>query len=150
MDVILTAAVTANGMIAHDPDEAISWSRDLQLFRHQTMGQTLIMGSRTAKTLATDLEGRQTVVVHRHSTPEQVLANVKTSKCFIIGGSRTYTRFVPHLTHVYLTYHPIIFPTRSLPLFSSLQKDLVLEFEQKVEVDARGGIYQFQYRVVRT
>ncbi|MEE9167808.1 MAG: dihydrofolate reductase [Candidatus Neomarinimicrobiota bacterium] len=148
MDVIMTAAVTANGMIAHDTRETVSWSQDLRLFRDQTMGQTVIMGSTTASTLATELDRREVVVMHRDSDLTELLANVKTPKCFVIGGSRTYTRFAPFLTHVYLTYHPLIFPSRSVPLFSGLQRDILLQFDRMVQADAQNGIYQFQYRVL--
>ena len=43
MDVILTAAVTANGMIARHSNETVEWSADLPLFREQTVGQTVVM-----------------------------------------------------------------------------------------------------------
>ena len=56
MDVILTAAVTVNGMIARHPTEVVDWSEDLQLFREQTIGQTVVMGSNTESTLATELD----------------------------------------------------------------------------------------------
>lgn len=150
MDVILIAAVTANGMVAHHAEEVISWSKDLKLFREQTMGQTVILGSRTAKTLATDLDGREAVVVHRDTEPGDVIKQIRTEKCFVMGGPRTYTRFAPHLTHIYLTYHSLIFSSDSLPLFYRLQNDLILKFEDKIEVDASEGIYQFQYRVDHT
>ena len=149
MDVILTAAITANGMIAHHFNEAISWSKDLKLFRDQTLGQTVILGSRTARTLTVDLDGRESVVVHRTTNPAEVLEQIKTEKCFIIGGSITYTRFIPFITHVYLTYHPLIFSSTSLPLFSGLQTDIILKFVRMIEVEASKGIYQFQYRVTK-
>ena len=44
MEVILTAAVTINGMIAREETEYINWSADLSLFRKQTMNQTIVMG----------------------------------------------------------------------------------------------------------
>lgn len=150
MDVILIAAVTANGMIARHRDEVVTWTRDLALFREQTMDQTVILGSRTARTLATDLNGRVKVVVHRDTEPEEVLARVQTEKCFVIGGSMTFSRFAPFLTHLYLTYHPLVFTSGALPLFGALEQELHLEFTGMVEVNAAKGIYQFQYRVVRT
>lgn len=149
MDVILIAAVTANGMIARHRDEVVTWSEDLNLFREQTMGQTVIMGSRTARTLAVDLRGRKKEVVHRDTDPRQVLARVGTEKCFVIGGSRTFSRFAPFLTHLYLTYHPRVFPSGALPLFGELDEELALEFTGMVEVNPVRGVYQFQYRVVR-
>mgnify|MGYP001024447941 FL=1 len=147
MDVILIAAVTANGMISHDTKEVVNWSRDLKLFREQTMGHTVIMGSNTAKTLSSDLEGRKRVVMHRELDPAGVISRVEDNKCFIIGGARTYSRFAPHLTHLFLTFHPLVMNSKSLPLFSHLDGDLELEFINTVKVDGALGIYQFQYKV---
>ena len=50
MKVILIAAITMDGYIAHENDEVISWSKDLKLFKKQTMGYPVIMGSNTEKT----------------------------------------------------------------------------------------------------
>ncbi len=47
MKVILIAAITVDGYIAHSHDEIISWSKDLKLFKEQTMGYPVIMGSNT-------------------------------------------------------------------------------------------------------
>lgn len=71
MDVILTAAITVNGMIAHHSEETIRWSEDLHLFRKQTMGHTVVMGSNTEKTLATELDGREVIVMHRDMDPRE-------------------------------------------------------------------------------
>ena len=148
MDVILTAAITANGMIAHHAEEVIQWSEDLHLFREQTMGQTVVMGANTENTLAAELEGRETVVMHRDMDPSRVLGQVKTEKCFIVGGARTYSRFAPFLTHLFLTVHPQVFSSNSLPLFSHLDNDMRLEFKRLVDVNSERGIYQLQYKVL--
>jgi len=147
VDVILIAAVTANGMIAREVTETIDWSVDLALFKEQTMGQTVIMGSQTEATLSTDLDGRQVVVMRRNMKPRNVLSHVKTENCFIIGGARTYSRFAPHLTRAYLTFHPIVFPSNAVPLFSHLASEIKLTFLRKVAVREEEGIYQFQYGV---
>ncbi len=59
MHVILIAAITADGYIARHSNEIVSWSLDLHLFKKQTMGFPVIMGSNTKKTLNIDLSGRQ-------------------------------------------------------------------------------------------
>lgn len=146
MDVILTAAVTANGMIARHSHEFVDWSRDLALFKEQTMGYPVIMGSNTAETLAADLKGREMIVVHRHDDPKKVLEKLDAAKCFIIGGSRTYGRFARLATHAYLTYHPQVFPG-GLPLFTGLINNVELELEKKIEVRGQEKIYQFQYKI---
>ena len=44
MNVILIAAITADGYIARHSNEIVEWSLDLQLFKEQTMGFPIIMG----------------------------------------------------------------------------------------------------------
>ena len=148
MDIILIAAITADGYIARHTNEVVDWSQDLHLFRKQTMGYPVIMGSKTKKTLAMDLDGRESIVIHRHSDPEKILGKLHRDKCFIIGGGRTYTRFASYLTHLYLTIHPIIFG-KGILLFPGLDKELDLIFMQMISVEGVEGLYQFQYKINR-
>ena len=148
MDIILIAAITADGYIARHSNEVVSWSQDLHLFRKQTMGYPIIMGSRTMKTLAMDLDGRETMVIHRHSNTEKVLDKLDGDKCFIIGGGRTYTRFASYLTHLYLTIHPLVFGG-GITLFPGLDEQIDLVFLKMLSVDGVEGLYQFQYKINR-
>lgn len=148
MDIILIAAITADGYIARHSREVISWSRDLALFKEQTMGWPVIMGSNTLATLAVELVGRDKIVVHREDEPQKILRNIDARRCFVIGGGRTYTRFAPFLTHLYLTPHPIIFG-KGIPLFPGLKNEFDLKLEKKVPVDELSKIFQYQYAVVR-
>ena len=109
----------------------------------------MIMGSQTEKTLAMDLDGRETIVIHRNNNPEKVLDKLHSDKCFIIGGGRTYTRFASYLTHLYLTIHPLIFGG-GIPLFPDLDKDLDIIFLKMLSVDEVRGLYQFQYKINRS
>ena len=127
MDIILIAATTADGYIARHSNEVVDWSQDLRLFRKQTMGYPVIMGSQTKKTLAMELDGRETIVIHRHSDPEKILDKLHGDKCFIIGGGRTFTRFASYLTHIYLTIHPLIFG-KGVLLFPILIRNWILFF----------------------
>ena len=146
MDIILIAAITADGYIARHINEVVDWSLDLHLFRKQTMGYPVIMGSQTEKTLAMDLDGRETIVTHRYNDPVKILGKLHSDKCFIIGGGRTYTRFAPYLTHLYLTIHPLIFGG-GVPLFPNLDEELELVFMQMISVEGEEGLYQFQYKI---
>lgn len=148
MDVILIAAITDNGYIARRSDEVISWSKDLALFKKQTTGYPVIMGSNTEKTLAVELIGREKIVVHRNDNVKKILDELNTEKCFVIGGGRTYTKFAPFLTHLYITPHPIVFG-KGIPLFPKLDRELLLQFEKKISVNETEGIYQFQYKVIK-
>lgn len=148
MDVILIVAITIDGYIARQSDEVISWSKDLKLFKKQTLGYPVIMGSNTEKTLAVELKGREKIVVHRNDNAKKILEELNAEKCFVIGGGKTYTKFVPFLTHLYLTPHPIIFG-KGIPLFPKLDLELSLHFVRMVPVNETEGIYQFQYRVIK-
>ena len=149
MDIILIAATTADGYIARHSNEVVDWSQDLRLFRKQTMGYPVIMGSQTKKTLAMDLDGRETTVIHRPRAPEHILDKLHSDKCFIIGGGRTFTRFASYLTHIYLTIHPLIFG-KGVLLFPDLNKELDLVFLKMLSVDGVKGLYQFQYKINRS
>ena len=145
-DVVLIAAVTVDGFIARHSREVITWSKDLQLFKKQTTGFPVIMGSNTYDTLHDQLENREMIIVNRYKNPGSVLSKIDAERCFIIGGGKTYSRFAPFLTHLYITPHPYIFGV-GVRLFSDPVSELTLRFENMISVDERVGIYQYQYKV---
>ena len=147
-DVILIAAVTVDGYIARHNLEVTSWSEDLQLFKEQTTGFPIIMGSNTYSTLSAELEGRKTIVVHRNEDPKTILSSIKDEQCFVIGGGKTYFRFYPYITHIYVTPHPYIFG-KGVPLFDGTPEEMSLVFQDLVIVNDKRGIYQYQYKVVK-
>ena len=146
MKVIGIAAITIDGFIARHSIEKITWSKDLSLFKKQTLNHTVIMGSNTEKTLASKLEKRQTIVVHREDNPKAILDKIKGEKCFIIGGGKTFLKFAEYLTHLYLTIHPLIFG-EGIKLFQSLDKKITLKFEKQIPVLPDEGIIQFQFSI---
>ena len=81
MEIILIAAVTVDGFIARHSHEIIDWSQDLYLFKEQTLGFPVIMGSNTFNSLQKELEGRKIIVIHRNDDPKKILDNLKTEKC---------------------------------------------------------------------
>ena len=145
-EVILIAAVTVDGFIARHSREVITWSKDLQLFKKQTTGFPVIMGSNTYDTLYDQLEKRDMIIVNRYNNPESILSEIAADRCFIIGGGKTYSRFAPFLTHLYITPHPYIFGV-GVRLFSDPVAELTLRFENMISVDDKVGIYQYQYKV---
>ena len=64
---------------------------DLKWFRDMTIGKTLIVGTKTAETLP-PLPGRNVVVWNRENLPE-----VLRMDAIVIGGSKTYELFAPHI-----------------------------------------------------
>ncbi len=149
MDIILIAAVTLNGKIARNTKDATTWSKDRHLFKKQTIGQTVIFGSTTAKLLKEDLIGRRVIIINRSIIPEETLKTVKTERCFIAGGARTNSLFIDYFTHIYLTVHPRIFSENAVPLFHSLDSEIPIMLEKIIAVDKAENIYQHQYKVVR-
>ena len=69
-------------------------------------------------------------------------------KCFIVGGGKTYSRFYPFLTDIYITPHPQIFG-EGVSLFSDKVKSSKLRFVNLVEVSKQVGIYQYQYKIIK-
>jgi len=148
-EIILIAAVTVDGFIARYSNEIITWTKDLPLFKKQTMGYPIIMGSNTKNTIAHELKGREVIVVKRSDNPRDVLKNISSKKCFIVGGGKTYSRFYPFLTDIYITPHPHIFG-EGVPLFSDKIQSSKLTFVNLVEVPKQVGIYQYQYKIIKT
>ena len=148
-EVILIAAVTVDGFIARHNREVTTWSKDLRLFKEQTLGHPVVMGSNTYDTLAAELEGRRMIVFHRDDKPQTILNNIDEDRCFIIGGGKTYARFSSYITHLYITPHPFVFG-KGIPLFDGEIPALNLVFQKMVTVDEMDGIIQYQYKVMKT
>ena len=149
-EVILIAAVTVDGFIARHNLETTSWSKDLQVFKKQTMGFPVIMGSNTDKTLLSSLDGRRKIVIKRNDDPKNILTEIKEKKCFVIGGGKTFYRFSSFLTHLYITPHPYVFGA-GVALFDNLKmKELHIKFLDLLEVDRNNGIFQYQYEVLKS
>ena len=104
------------------------------------------MGSNTHDTLQSELEKREMIIVKREDKPGSVLSQLTSERCFIIGGGKTYSRFAPFLTHLYITPHPYIFGV-GVRLFTDPITELPLRFQTMVAVDKDAGIYQYQYKV---
>jgi len=145
-EIILIAAVTVDGFIARHSKEITKWSKDLSLFKKQTTGFPIILGSNTFKTLSGELKERDVIVVHRKDEPQNIIKNLNNDRCFIAGGGMIYSKFYEYLTHIYITPHPYIFGS-GVRLFSKKINERKLVFKKMVEVSKKGGIFQYQYKV---
>ena len=148
-EVILIAAVTIDGYIARHSFEVTNWSKDLNLFKKQTMGHPVVVGSNTYKTLEKELDGREVICVNRNSIPQEVVRSINKERCFIIGGGKTYSRFSSLLTHLYITPHPYVF-NKGVQLFEGKIKELKLKFKNLIVVKKEQGVFQYQYEVIKT
>ena len=145
-EVVLIAAVTVDGFIARHSNEITSWTKDLSLFKKQTMGHPVIMGSNTYKTLSNELSGRDVIVINRNHNPKNIISNIKQERCFIAGGGKTYSKFYSFLTHLYITPHPYVFG-KGISLFSDTIEESNLIFEKIITVSEKNGIFQYQYKI---
>jgi len=147
VEIILIAAITQDGFIARHSDEVITWTKDLSLFKTQTMGSPVIMGSNTYNSIENELKGREIIVFHRDKKPINILNSLSSDKCFIAGGGKTNAYFAPYLSHIFLTPHPIVFGA-GVKLFDGKIKEKNLFLENTVTVNAKENIVQFQYKII--
>ena len=147
-EIILIAAVTVDGFLARNCTEITSWTKDLHLFKKQTTGHTIIMGSNTFNTLSNELKGRKVIVTTRGDNPKEIIRGISSKKCFIAGGGKTNSRFFSFLTHLYITPHPHIFGG-GVKLFSDQIDERELIFLKTIEVSKEDGIFQYQYKIKR-
>ena len=105
MKIILICATTLDGYIARHSNEITNWTKDLKLFKNQTMGYPVIMGSNTFKTLQNELTGRKVIEFHRYDDPNTIIKELKMryKKIFIAGGGKTNERFIEYITDMYIT-----------------------------------------------
>ena len=147
MDVILIAAVTHDGFIARHSNEIITWSKDLQLFKKQTSGHPVIIGSNTFNCMEKELGNREIIVFHRNNDPGEMIEKITSKKCFIAGGGVTNKIFYRYLTHLYITPHPLIFGT-GIRLFKGKVVAPNLLLENIVVVNKNENIFQYQYKIL--
>ena len=147
-EIILIAAVTVDGFIARHSNERTHWTKDLSLFKKQTTGHSIIMGSNTFTALSKELIGREVIVTTRNENPKEIIGSISSKKCFVAGGGKTNSRFYSFLTHMYITPHPHIFG-EGVKLFFDQISELELLFEKTIEVSKEDGIFQNQYKIKR-
>ena len=148
MKVILICATTLDGFIARNSNEITRWTKDLTLFKKQTIGSTVIVGSKTYKTIQNELKNRNIIVVNRKSDPTTILNKLKETedKCFIAGGGKTNSKFNKYITDLYLTPHPLIFGD-GVGLFDKSKIELNIELKKTIKVKGVDNLFQYQYIV---
>ncbi len=112
MNVVIIAAVAANGTIG--AGGKIPWhiSEDLQRFKRLTLGHPIIMGRRTFESLGRPLPGRRNIILTRRPVPNHFssldaalkhLAALHTDTVFIAGGAEVYRAALPVADTLLLT-----------------------------------------------
>lgn len=120
MEIVIIAAVAANGVIGADGELPWHLPEDLRRFKATTMGHPVIMGRRTyegiVNRLGEPLPGRTNVVLSRGEPPlpagvrhassidEAIeIARQLDDLTYIIGGASVYEGFLPRADRLELT-----------------------------------------------
>lgn len=115
--LIMIAAVSENNVIGNSQLDKMPWrcSEELQFFKGETMGATLVMGSVTA-TQVGKLPGRDAIVLSRDPTftlPGFTTMNMETFLTFasgndttfyICGGGEIYNLLMPYLNKAIISH----------------------------------------------
>ena len=121
MAIIGIVAVDRNLAIGKGGTLPWHYSADLKFFKQTTMGNAVVMGSRTWQSLKKPLPDRMNLVltskpgnhavdsVARLPTVQSVVALAKTltTDLFVIGGAKTYEAFLPHIDQWIVTEIPL-------------------------------------------
>ena len=149
MKIILICATTLDGYIARHSNEITNWTKDLKLFKKQTTGYPVIMGSNTFKTLQNELTDRNVIVFHRNDNPYTIIKELKTTykRIFIAGGGKTNERFMEYITDMYITPHPVMFGT-GIKLFGNNKLKIKTRLTKSIEIHESEGLVQYQFKIV--
>ena len=121
MAIVGIVAVDRNLAIGRGGTLPWHYSADLKFFKQTTVGNAVVMGNRTWRSLKKPLPDRLNVVltsqtevdaVHsvvRLPTVESILtlAQTLTSDLFVIGGAQTYAAFLSHIDQWIVTEVPL-------------------------------------------
>lgn len=114
----LIVAVSRDRVIAIDGDMPWSIPSDLQHFKRETMGQTILMGRKTFDTLGKPLPGRRNVVFSRSLERRDIPIERTFSRMnryvdgVVVGGAEVYTHALSldELTELVVTVIDVDYP----------------------------------------
>jgi len=104
MKITAIAAMTSDGGIGIDNKSPFNLPEDLQHFKKETLGKTVVMGRKTFESIGKALPGRTNIVLTNNEffmaddvvichSVNDVLANVEGNELMIIGGGQVYNLF---------------------------------------------------------
>ena len=117
-EIVLVAAVAANGVIGRGPELVFRHPADARHFRETTMGAPVIMGRKTWESLPArfrPLPGRRNLVVTRQAgyaaDGAETAASLEAAlalaagvpRVFVIGGGELYAQALPGADELVLT-----------------------------------------------
>ena len=120
--ISIVVAIAENGAIGYKNDLLWHLPADLKRFKEMTTGHSIIMGSRTFRSLPKGaLPNRRNIVLSRTqqdfpgaewaASPEVPLELVgEEAEAFVIGGAQVYEQMLPYTDKIYLTRVHADFP----------------------------------------
>lgn len=120
--ISIVVAIAENGAIGYKNDLLWHLPADLKRFKEMTTGHSIIMGSRTFRSLPKGaLPNRRNIVLSRTqqdfpgaewaASPEVALELVgEETEAFVIGGAQVYEQMLPYTDKIYLTRVHADFP----------------------------------------
>ena len=112
----MIAAIGQGGQIGLDGRLPWHIPDDLRIFRHTTMGKTVVMGRKTFESIGRPLLGRKMIVLTSTTTDalkeyvtcvssvQQAIAMAADEPELVVcGGQQVYEAFLPHVTRIYLS-----------------------------------------------
>lgn len=115
-DIVIVAAVAANGVIGHKNKLLWHMPADMRRFVRLTTGRNVVMGRKTHEAIGKVLPNRNNFVISRdpdYRTPfegdifvtsvREMLALSTTQTVVVIGGEQIYREFLPYAKVLHLT-----------------------------------------------
>lgn len=116
MTLSLIAAMSLNRVIGNGKDIPWSIPDEQKMFRHFTLGHSVVMGRITYESIGKPLDGRLNIVVTRQkgyqargcriagSLPEAIrMGTTHSNEVFVIGGEGLFRGALPMADRIYLT-----------------------------------------------
>lgn len=158
MKVILIAAQTLDGKIAHAPDEPATWTskEDKRFFVEETKKHgVVIMGRRTYATIGKPLPERLNIVLTKNpsaednqegvieftnAAPRELLADLNRRgfpSVAVIGGASVYSQFLREglVDELMISIEPKLFGG-GIPLVEGLASDIALQLIEARKLNA--------------
>jgi dihydrofolate reductase len=145
--IILIAAISLDGFIAANKNDTLTWTKDKGLFKKQTLGHYVAMGKKTLSLIGSNLSNRNLVPVDSQTKTEDIFNKIQAETLFVGGGAVTNQLFIDHITHLYLTPHPIIFSS-GVRLFGDKSFTRKTKLEKVISVEGCSNLNQFQFQVI--
>ena len=163
-EIVLIAAVAADGGIGRGPDLLFRISADMRRFKALTMGHPIIMGRKTFESFPNGpLPGRKNIVITRQrdygrgtgivvagSVAEAVEA-AGDGVAMVIGGGEIYNQFMPVAQRLEITRVYSRSPEGTDVFFPEINAEKWRLSEESVtETDDRSGLrYSYQTYVLK-